>query len=188
MNVALPEDSDTSEGAREEWVLWSLPIDAHPLHHNETQKKTKAVGFLAMAHASTPEAWSDAVAALGADGHFLVEYMAEQRRVSRLARASFKEEARKLGATKFVGLPMSRETTALMDELLHCIALHCIELHCTALHCIALHCIALHCIALHCIALHCIVLHCIALHCIALHCIALHCSIRFSALHNIASH
>ena len=37
--------------------------------------------------------------------------------VSRLARATFKEEARKLGATKFVRLPMSKETTALMDEL-----------------------------------------------------------------------
>ena len=37
--------------------------------------------------------------------------------VSRLARATFKEEARKLGATKFVKLPMSKETTALMDEL-----------------------------------------------------------------------
>ena len=37
--------------------------------------------------------------------------------VSRLARGTFKEEARKLGATKFVKLPMSPETTALMDEL-----------------------------------------------------------------------
>ena len=77
-----------------------------------------------MAHASTPEAWSDAVAALGADGRFQVDYMAEQRRVSRLVRATFKKEAQKIGATKFVGLPMARETTALTDELLHCIALH----------------------------------------------------------------
>ena len=37
--------------------------------------------------------------------------------VSRLARATFKEEERKLGATKFVRLPMSKDTTALMDEL-----------------------------------------------------------------------
>ena len=37
--------------------------------------------------------------------------------VSRLARATFKEEARKLGATKFMKLPMSSETTAFMDEL-----------------------------------------------------------------------
>ena len=37
--------------------------------------------------------------------------------VSRLARATFKEEARKLGATKFVKLPMSKEATELMDEL-----------------------------------------------------------------------
>ena len=37
--------------------------------------------------------------------------------VSRLARATFKEEARTLGATKFARLPMSTETTALTDEL-----------------------------------------------------------------------
>ena len=37
--------------------------------------------------------------------------------VSRLARATFKEEARKLGATKFVRLDMSKEATALIEEL-----------------------------------------------------------------------
>ena len=37
--------------------------------------------------------------------------------VSRLARATFKEEARKLGASKFVRLPLSNETKALIGEL-----------------------------------------------------------------------
>ena len=48
---------------------------------------TKATGFLAMAHASTPKAWSDAIATLGADGRFQVGYMAEQRRLLRESRA-----------------------------------------------------------------------------------------------------
>ena len=37
--------------------------------------------------------------------------------VSRLARATFKEEARKLGATKFVRLPMAPEAHLLLGEL-----------------------------------------------------------------------
>ena len=48
----------------------------------------KAIGFVAMAHASTPAAWSDAIAALGADGRFQVDYMAEQRRLLRERRAA----------------------------------------------------------------------------------------------------
>ena len=64
VNAVLPGDSDTSESAREEWV-WSLPMPTRSI-------TTKAIGFLAMAHASTPEVWSDAVAALGADGRFQV--------------------------------------------------------------------------------------------------------------------
>ena len=61
MNAVLPDDSNTSESAREEWV-WSFPMLTRSI-------TTKVIGFLAMAHASTPEAWSDAVAALGgADG------------------------------------------------------------------------------------------------------------------------
>jgi hypothetical protein len=44
---------------------------------------TKAIRFLAMAHASTLAAPSDAIAALGADGRFQVDYMAEQQRLIR---------------------------------------------------------------------------------------------------------
>ena len=67
VNAALPDDSNTSESVREEWV-WSLPMPTRSI-------TTKAIGFLAMAHASTPEVWSDVVAALGADGRFQVGYM-----------------------------------------------------------------------------------------------------------------
>ena len=48
VNVVLPDDSNTSESAREEWV-WSLPMLTRSL-------TPKAIGFLAMAHASTPTA------------------------------------------------------------------------------------------------------------------------------------
>ena len=65
VGVVLPDDSNTTEGAREEWV-WSLSMLTRSF-------STKAVGFLAMAHAITPEAWSDAVAALGAGGRFQVD-------------------------------------------------------------------------------------------------------------------
>ena len=61
--------------------MWSLPMLTRSI-------TTKAVGFLAMAHASTPEAWSDAVAALGPDGRFHVDYMAEKRRQLREGRAA----------------------------------------------------------------------------------------------------
>ena len=54
VGVVLPDDSNTTEGAREEWV-WSLSMLTRSI-------TTKAIGFLAMAHASTPEVWSDAVA------------------------------------------------------------------------------------------------------------------------------
>ena len=80
VNVVMPGDSNTSMSALEEWV-WSLPMLTRSI-------TTKAIGFLAMAHASTPEAWSDAVAALGADGRFQVDYMAEQRRRLRESRAA----------------------------------------------------------------------------------------------------
>ena len=80
VNVALPDDSDTSVSAREEWV-WSPPMLTRSLN-------SKAFGFLAMAHASTPAAWNDATAALGADGRFQVDYMAEQRRLLRQRRAA----------------------------------------------------------------------------------------------------
>ena len=43
--------------------MWRLPMLTRSI-------TTKAIGFLAMAHASTPEAFSDAVAVLGADGRF----------------------------------------------------------------------------------------------------------------------
>ena len=80
MNIVLPDDSDTSESSREEWV-WSLPMLTRSI-------TTKAIGFLSMAHTSTPEAWSDVVAALGADGRFQVGYVAEQRRLLRERRAA----------------------------------------------------------------------------------------------------
>ena len=73
VNAVLSDDSDTSESAREEWV-WSLPMLTRSL-------TTKAIGFLTMPHASTPEACSDAIAALGVGGRFQVDYMAEQRRL-----------------------------------------------------------------------------------------------------------
>ena len=41
-----------------------------------------------MAHTSTPEAWSDAATALGTDGRFQVDYMAEKRRQLRESRAA----------------------------------------------------------------------------------------------------
>ena len=80
VGVVLPDDSDTTEKAREEWV-WSLSMLTRSI-------TTKAIDFLAMAHASTPEAWSDAVAALGADGRFQVDYMAEKRRQLRESRTA----------------------------------------------------------------------------------------------------
>ena len=80
MNVVLPGDSNTSESAREEWV-WSLSMLTRSL-------TTKAIGFLAMAHASTPAAWNDVIAALGADGRFQGGYMAEQRRLLQERRAA----------------------------------------------------------------------------------------------------
>ena len=80
VDVVLPDDSNTTEIAREEWVR-SLPMLTHSI-------TTKAIGFLAMAHASTPEAWSDAVAALRADGRFQVDYMAEKRPQLRENRAA----------------------------------------------------------------------------------------------------
>ena len=80
VGVVLPDDSDTNEKAREEWV-WRLPMLTRSI-------TTKAIGFLAMAHASTPEAWSDAVAALGADDRFQVDYMAEKPRQLRENRAA----------------------------------------------------------------------------------------------------
>ena len=80
VGVVLPDDLDTTEDAREKWV-WSLPMLTRSI-------TTKAIGFLAMAYASTPEAWSDAVAALGADGRFRVDYMAEKRRQLRESRAA----------------------------------------------------------------------------------------------------
>ena len=81
VNVILPADTGTSESTREEWV-WSLPM------LTRSSLTTKAIGFLAMAHASTPAAWSDATAALGADGRFQVGDVAEQRRLLRERRAA----------------------------------------------------------------------------------------------------
>ena len=84
VNVVLPDDSNTSESAREEWAR-NLPMLTRCI-------TTKAIGFLSMAHdASTPEAWSDAVAALGADGRFQVDYMAEQRQNGRNGRVESPE-------------------------------------------------------------------------------------------------
>ena len=80
VGVVLPDDLDTTESAREKWV-WGLSMLTRSI-------TTKAIGFLAMAYASTPEAWSGAVAALGADGRFRVDYMAEKRRQLRESRAA----------------------------------------------------------------------------------------------------
>ena len=44
VNAALPDDSNTSESVREEWV-WSLPMPTRSI-------TTKAIGFLAMAGAT----------------------------------------------------------------------------------------------------------------------------------------
>ena len=79
VSVVLPDDADTSDKAREEWV-WSLSMLTRSI-------TTKAVGFLAIAHASS-EAWTDAIAALGTDGRFKADYMAEIRRQLRESRAA----------------------------------------------------------------------------------------------------
>ena len=72
VNVVLPDDSNTSESAREEWV-WSLPMLTRSI-------TTKAIGFLAMAHTSTPEAW---IRAVSSNGHEHMDgYGHEQHRGS----------------------------------------------------------------------------------------------------------
>ena len=58
-------------------------VDAHPFHHDE--------GYRLSCDGAREHAggiWSDAVAALGADGRFQVDYMAEKRRQLREGRAA----------------------------------------------------------------------------------------------------
>ena len=90
VRVTTPADGEVDEEAREKWV-WALSLLTRSI-------TTKAVGFLAIAHAGSLADWTAALAALSSDGRFTPAYMAAERQKQRQARSGASAAAQRFDA------------------------------------------------------------------------------------------